>query len=203
MATSPLNIQPSYHARSNSLPSRKHPIASQIDENLSRLRASEATSTSSSIGSSPRSEPKWVEELFDGSLMVLDVCSTAKDALLQTKETIKEFQSILRRRRGAEMGLANEVRKYLTSRKAVKKAICKALKNLKQMETKFSTSSFNKDGPENGVVSSILREVEAVKVKSARILIGLYLRARRRIKVMPMVTRFEVNTPKKSRMCGR
>ncbi|MBA0878896.1 hypothetical protein Goshw_001030 [Gossypium schwendimanii] len=59
------------------------------------------------------------EELLDGSLMLLDVCTTAKYALLQTKEYTKELQSILRGRRGAE-GLANEFRKYLTSRKAVR-----------------------------------------------------------------------------------
>ncbi|XWS40263.1 hypothetical protein CRYUN_Cryun18bG0125600 [Craigia yunnanensis] len=45
----------------------------------------------------------------------------------------------------------------------MKKAICKALKNLKQMETKFN-NSFNKDG-ENRDVISILREVEAVTVR--------------------------------------
>ncbi|XVE67276.1 hypothetical protein DITRI_Ditri08aG0147600 [Diplodiscus trichospermus] len=45
----------------------------------------------------------------------------------------------------------------------MKKAICKALKNPKQMEAKFNTSSFNKDG-ENGTVISILREVEAVTI---------------------------------------
>ena len=53
---------------------------------------------------------KLVEELLDGSLMILDVCSTAKDALLQRKESTQELQSVLRRRRGVE-GLANEVRK--------------------------------------------------------------------------------------------
>ncbi|OMO92010.1 hypothetical protein COLO4_17955 [Corchorus olitorius] len=110
----------SFHARSNSLPSRQHPISSQIDENLNRL-------------------------------------STAKDALLQTKESTQELQSILRRRRGVE-GLSSEVRKYLTIRKSVKKAICKALKNLKHMENKH-----NKDG-ENGDVISILRQVEGVTV---------------------------------------
>ncbi|MBA0726026.1 hypothetical protein Golax_001878 [Gossypium laxum] len=59
------------------------------------------------------------EELLDGSLMLLDVCTTAKYALLQTKEYTKELQSILHGRRGAE-GLANEFRKYLTSRKVVR-----------------------------------------------------------------------------------
>ncbi|XWS55160.1 hypothetical protein CRYUN_Cryun10bG0151100 [Craigia yunnanensis] len=183
MATSPLNIQP-YHSRSNSLPSRQHPLTSQIDENLSRLKASEAASTSSSIGHklnglqdlhecvdlllqlpltqkalAQEQHRKWVEKLLDGSLMLLDVCSTAKDALLQTKECNQELQSILRRRRGAEMGLVNEIRKYLTSRKSKKKVVCKALKNMKQI----NTSSFNKDG-ENGDVISILREVEAVTI---------------------------------------
>ncbi|XVF00788.1 hypothetical protein REPUB_Repub04eG0031700 [Reevesia pubescens] len=185
MATSSLNIHPSYHARSNSLPSRQHPITSQIDENLNRLSNSQSASTSSSIGHklkgvqdlhdyvdmllqlpltqqalAQEQQWKWVEELLDGSLLILDVCSTAKDALLQTKECTIEIQSILRRRRGLE-GLANEVRKYLTSRKAVKKAICKAFKNLKHMQTKLSTSSFNKDGE---AVISILREVEAVTI---------------------------------------
>ncbi|KAE8709954.1 putative Eukaryotic translation initiation factor 3 subunit A [Hibiscus syriacus] len=38
MDTSLLNVQPSsFHARSNSLPSRKHPLTSPIDENLNRL----------------------------------------------------------------------------------------------------------------------------------------------------------------------
>ncbi|XVE97650.1 hypothetical protein REPUB_Repub03eG0037100 [Reevesia pubescens] len=185
MATPSLNIQPSYHARSNSLLSRQHPITSQIDENLNRLRASQSASTSSSIGHklnglqdlhdyidmflqlpltqqalAQEQQWKWIEELLDGSLLILDVCSTAKDALLQTKECTKELQSNLRRRRGIE-GLANEVRKYLTSRKAVKIAICKALKNLKHMQTKLSTSCFNKDSE---AVISILREVEAVTI---------------------------------------
>ncbi|XVE48754.1 hypothetical protein DITRI_Ditri01bG0027600 [Diplodiscus trichospermus] len=188
MAT--FNIQAaSYHCRSNSLPSRQHPLTSQIDDNLSRLRASEVASTSSSIGHklnglqdlhecvdmllqlpltqqalAQEQHRKSVEELLDGSLMILDVCSTAEDALLQTKECTQELQSVMRRRRGAEMGLANAVKKYLTSRKAVKKAICKALKNLKQMEAKFNSSSFNKD-VENEAAISILRKVEAVTVR--------------------------------------
>ncbi|OMO72190.1 hypothetical protein COLO4_27788 [Corchorus olitorius] len=163
----------SFHARSNSLPSRQHPFTSQIEENLNRLRSSQSASTSSSIGQQlnglqdlheyvdmllqlPLAQQalaqECVEELLDGSLVLLDVCNIAKDALFQTKECTQELQSFLRRRRGVE-GLASEVRKYLTSRKAVKEAIIKALKNLKHLETKQ-----DKDGE----VTSILREVEAV-----------------------------------------
>ncbi|GMI88009.1 hypothetical protein like AT2G17080 [Hibiscus trionum] len=187
MASTPLNVQPSFHARSNSLPSRQHPAASQIDENLNRLRASQSASTSSSIEDklnflqdlydyvdmflqlpltqqdlAQEQQRKLVEQLLDGSLVLLDVCGTAKDALQQTKECTQELQSILRRRRGVE-GLANEVRKYLTSRMAARKAICKALKNLKHMENKLSCSSFSKDG-EIGSVISTLKQVEAVTI---------------------------------------
>ncbi|KAK8582585.1 hypothetical protein V6N13_069359 [Hibiscus sabdariffa] len=174
MADSPLNVQPSFHARSNSLPSRQHPITSQIDENVSRLRESHFASTSSSIGDKLNClqglyeyidmflQRKLVDELLDGSLVLLDVCRTAKDSLLQTKECTQELQSILRRRKGIE-GLANEVGKYFTSKKAARKAIYKALKNLRHMENKFSTSSSCKDG-ETGAVISTLKQVEAVTI---------------------------------------
>ncbi|XVE67277.1 hypothetical protein DITRI_Ditri08aG0147700 [Diplodiscus trichospermus] len=98
-----------YHSRSNSLPSRQHPITSQFDEILKRLRASEAASTSSSIGHNLNGfqdlheyvdlllqlplirqdlaqEPnrKWVEELLDGSLMLLEGCFVADKRVYST-----------------------------------------------------------------------------------------------------------------------
>ena len=52
-----------------------------------------------------------------------------KDALLQTKECALELQSIMKRRRGGEMGLTREVEKYLISREVIRKAIHKAWKS--------------------------------------------------------------------------
>ncbi|KAM5562709.1 hypothetical protein ABKV19_017759 [Rosa sericea] len=114
------------HTRSNSFPLRSHPIIQEVDEHLCRLRSSESTSTSSSTISHKLSglqdlhdcvdrllqlplnqqalaqekHQKCANELLDGSLRLLDVCSTAKDALLQTKECMQNLQSIIRRRRG-------------------------------------------------------------------------------------------------------
>ncbi|XP_057965504.1 uncharacterized protein LOC131156072 [Malania oleifera] len=60
------------------------------------------------------------EEDIDTSMMLrgiarqaMDVCGTAQDALLQTKENTQELQSILQRRRGGELGLADEIGDYL------------------------------------------------------------------------------------------
>lgn len=52
---------------------------------------------------------KWVDELVDGSLGLLDVCGTAKDALLLTREHASELQASLRRRQRSEKGMSSKV----------------------------------------------------------------------------------------------
>ncbi|EEF36646.1 conserved hypothetical protein [Ricinus communis] len=172
----------------DSLPSRPHPLMSQLDDHICRLRACGVTSTSStsithklsglqdlhdSIDKllllpltqqvlAHQNNRKWVDELLDGSLRVLDVCNAAKDALLQTKEYTLELQSTIRRRQGScENVLATEVRKYITSRKMAKKAIQKAMNDLKGLENKYSVSCIG-SGNEIATFVSMLREVEAI-----------------------------------------
>ncbi|CAF2032336.1 unnamed protein product [Brassica oleracea var. botrytis] len=149
----------SFHARSNSVPSLQHPQAAYVDEQLTRLRSSEAVSSSSSssiyqrlsnlqdlydslekmirlsITNQALSQDQ-IEKLIDGSLMILDLCNAAKDALSQMKEGLKEIQSILRRKRG---DLSAEVKKYLATRKSLKKSFQKVLKNLKVGQNKETT----------------------------------------------------------------
>jgi hypothetical protein len=181
------NQKTGFHARSNSFPSRLNPAITQLDEHLCRSRASEGACTSSSLGGklsslqdlhdcvnkllflplnqqaiAQENNGKLIEELLDGSLQVLDLCNTAKDALLQTKESVHELQSILRRRGCVETGLTSEVKKYLTSRKVVKRAIHKALKVIKKNST---FSAFNGDR-ETTIMFNMLKEVEVVSLKA-------------------------------------
>ncbi|CAK7329386.1 unnamed protein product [Dovyalis caffra] len=184
MAASPICSKTSFHARSNSLPSRPHPIISQFDEHICRVRDSQATSSSSSsIGHKLCSlqdlydsvdkflqlpltqrclarehNQKCVDGLLDGSLRLLDVCNFTKDALLQSKEYIRELQSVIRRR---QEGLDSEIRKYTASRKVVKKAIKKALKSLKGIE---NTCTFSNEDPEIVAMIGMLREVESISL---------------------------------------
>ncbi|XP_074314627.1 uncharacterized protein LOC141649854 [Silene latifolia] len=143
-----------YHARSISLPSRSHPVAEQLDEQLSRLRSSQSTSTSSSVSLNGLTDlytsvdeflqlpfnqqtlsqtniAKWVDQVLDGSLRLLDLCSASRDAMQQSRERLQDVQSALRRRCSGELSITNEAIKYLNTRKSVKKAIKKCLKNLK------------------------------------------------------------------------
>ncbi|KAL9231887.1 hypothetical protein vseg_007050 [Gypsophila vaccaria] len=142
-----------YHARSISLPSRPHPVAEQLTSQLCRLRSSQAASTSSSV-SHNLDELKdlytCVEELFqlplnqqgctqtrnvdqvlDGSLRLLDICSASRDALQMSRECLQDIQSALRRRSSGELTITNEAVAYLNTRRSVKKAMKKCLKSLK------------------------------------------------------------------------
>ncbi|KAM1003282.1 hypothetical protein ACFX2C_003627 [Malus domestica] len=187
-SVSSLNPKSNYHVRSISLPSKPHPLFQQCEDHLLRIAASDVSSSFSSSSISHRlsdlldlhncvnklfqlplaqeafvreRNEKWVDELLDGSLMLLDVCTAAKDALIHTKECVREIQSIMRRRRGGKSGFTNEVRKYSASRKVVKKAICKALGTLRSSQKKCTFSSTNKDNVAVALIGA-LREVEAV-----------------------------------------
>ncbi|CAI0407804.1 unnamed protein product [Linum tenue] len=174
----------SFHARSNSFPAESHPLVSEIDEQVCRLRQSQAASTSSSIShklnglqdlygivdkllqlsttqQALANDQKCFNEVLEGSLRLLDLCNTAKDALSQMKESVAELQSAIRRRQG---GLEGETRRYLKSRCMVKKAIQKALKGMdskksKGMDSKKSTSSNNVEA------ISMLKEAESAVVE--------------------------------------
>ncbi|WRX08003.1 Protein BPS1 [Theobroma cacao] len=102
-----------YHVRSISLPSRSHPTTLRIEDELNRLKTWEASplSTSESICAglsgledlyqcmddllnlastqqvlSQHQHEKCIDELLDGSVRLLDICSIARDYMFQLKE---------------------------------------------------------------------------------------------------------------------
>ncbi|KAL2926599.1 Sterile alpha motif domain-containing protein 9-like [Bienertia sinuspersici] len=163
----------SYHTRSFSSPSISHPVADQLDEQLCRLRSSQTASTSSltsklislkdlyksveefhQLPQNQKTQSEhWVEGVLDGSLRLLDICSTSQDVLVQSKEQLQDIQSTLRRCIG-EGNMTNEFAGYLKTRKIAKKAIKKCLKDIKEIE---KTNEAN-------VVESKLKEVQAMTV---------------------------------------
>ncbi|KAK2665692.1 hypothetical protein Ddye_004266 [Dipteronia dyeriana] len=161
------------HTRSNSFPSRSHPVALNFEETLRKLRSSSSIFnklnglqdlhecvnkvlclplTQQALGQ--YQQKKWVDEqLINGSLRLLDMSCIAKDALLQTKECVQGLLSALRRRRGD--AISSEVKKYLTSRKVMKKTIKKALRSFKGC----SSPCINEEQHET---ITMLKEVEVV-----------------------------------------
>ncbi|KAK6939058.1 Protein BPS1, chloroplastic [Dillenia turbinata] len=148
------------YARSISLPSRSHPITAAVKESLCRLRASEATTSSSSLISHDLSvlsglydqtndmlqlpltqqtlcqkqHGKYLEEILEGSLQLSDVFGATKNVLSLTKGSVQELASSLRRRKSGDGGLDGKVEGFKTSRKNFIKLVQKCLANLKRVK---------------------------------------------------------------------
>lgn len=125
----------SFHSRSISLPSRSHPIDTNVEDHLNRVKASCSSSSSSicqnlnlltelhvhlsnllqlpitQVALSVEQNKQWVEEF---SLGLLEVCGSIKDILSMTKSSIQELESSIRRRSAHENGVHNFI---LTKRK--------------------------------------------------------------------------------------
>lgn len=168
----------SHHVRSISLPSTTHPIANRFEENLCRLRSSQTASTSSSSVSHNLSilgdlytcvdellhlpinqqsitqdcRAKWLEDMLDESLRLLDICTIAKDALLQIKENIQNIQSVLRRRFSGELIIDIEIVQYMNARKMIKKTTKNCLKDMKKVSNNDATSP----------IAGMLKDVETM-----------------------------------------
>ncbi|XP_058782957.1 uncharacterized protein LOC131657591 [Vicia villosa] len=189
-ASSHLNTKSNFHGRSISLPSRPHPLILKCNDHLETLLKSSTETSSSSLlchkidglrdliecvenliqlpltqdALIHEQQENWVNNLFDGSLRLLDVCSAAKDAVIHTKECTRELQSIIRRR-GSGAEVTAEAKKYLTSRKVVKKAIAKALTNMKRNTKNCNMLSTNKDH-QTVTLIKLLQDIEVATLST-------------------------------------
>ncbi|KAK4751500.1 hypothetical protein SAY87_004982 [Trapa incisa] len=169
------------HLRSTSLPSTTHPLTASVEEQLVRLRSSEATSSSASLicqklgglkdlydraddwlqlsltreALSNQNKVKCIEDLLEGSLQILDVSGILREVLLLMKESIRGLESSLRRR---SVELTAEINRYLTSRKKMKKLISNTSKSLKKMERQHILNQDSQDE----VTLNLLREVHMI-----------------------------------------
>ncbi|XP_028765743.1 uncharacterized protein LOC114723685 [Neltuma alba] len=193
------NFKISLHCRSKSEPSAPHPLVLQLVENLQRFKSSEASSSSSSSSSIicqnliglqdlhdcinqvlqwPKTQQglargcceTLVEELL--SVRLLDFSDAAKEALIESKETIKDLQSAIRRRRGGQVVVP--MRKFLSWRKKVKKAIRKTLENLKGYRKDTSLTCSYKECEESVPMIRILKETELITLTHLQSLLSFF-----------------------------
>ncbi|KAK6121518.1 hypothetical protein DH2020_044748 [Rehmannia glutinosa] len=191
MAFSPLRSKAFNHSRSLSLPSKSNPAISQFEQNLCNVRCNSEASCSSLSSMNNKvnalknlysniddllqlphiqqecQEIKWVDQLLDGHIRLLDACTTAKDLLSQTKQHVQDLLSALRRK---DM---DGVPCCLNSRKKSKKAIQKSLKDLRSFKSQNIITSSDKDNETMDLVF-MLKEAELVTIRMLESLL-LYL----------------------------
>lgn len=197
---------PDYHVRSISLPTRSHPSTAKVEEQLNKLKAyqSEAYSSSSQAEKicsdlsglvdlysyiedllnlpltrqalANYQNEKWVNELLDGSVRYLDICSKTRDTVLLMKESVGGLQSALRRSKGGELNIDGDVAGYSSCRKKTKKEAAKSLSSLKQMENRLGTSIILDLDLHLSAVVRVLREASLITTSTIQQLL-LFLSA--------------------------
>ncbi|KAK6143331.1 hypothetical protein DH2020_023679 [Rehmannia glutinosa] len=189
MISTPLRSKILSHTRSSSLPSRSHPLIPQFNEHLQRLNSNNNNSTSSSLSSitnklqnlenlhnciddllllphthqvfARECHEKWVEEILDGYLGLVDACATAKDFIFHTKEYVLNLLSVLRRRRD---NWDDHLSVFVSSRKMTKKMIQKSLRNISSFKNKPCIVALDKD-QETIAIISMLKEAESITLE--------------------------------------
>ncbi|KAL2468152.1 hypothetical protein Fot_51677 [Forsythia ovata] len=169
-----------FHVRSNSLPSKSHPVIANVEDHICRLKSSqEASVPASSICTNLASlrdlheginnlihlpsiqqalvDENWPSELLDVSLELVDICGIARDVILLTKESLEELELSLRRNRGIDT--------YMNSRKKIEKMVKKCIKNLKS----FDQCSTNKDN-----LASMLKEAQAIGFSALKSALNIF-----------------------------
>ncbi|WOG99808.1 hypothetical protein DCAR_0519164 [Daucus carota subsp. sativus] len=157
------------HSRSISLPSRPHPSAADVEEQLCRLRSSDETSTSTLCNKLsglkylyecvddylqlPMRHSSDSEEALGASIRLLDLCNLTKEAFSQMRASVQDLESSLRRR---EADVSSKIGSYLICMKKVNKMVSKCLASFKKSQ--------NKKCHETSATVSLLREVEEVSI---------------------------------------
>ncbi|XAR73709.1 hypothetical protein NMG60_11007773 [Bertholletia excelsa] len=193
-------------SRSISLPCRSHPTTHRIEEELNKIKAWQAPviPTSKTIKNglagledlyrcveellslpvtqqalSRHQNERWVDDLQDCFISLLDICGNAKDVLSQIKEQAREIRSSLRRRKG-NLSIKTSIAKYTRIRKKVKKEAKKLISELKQMEYKIGAPQLLELDHHVSSVYRALREVSAVSFCVFQSLLLFLSKSRRR-----------------------
>ncbi|WOG99814.1 hypothetical protein DCAR_0519170 [Daucus carota subsp. sativus] len=174
MAASIATTKVSAHSRSISLPSRSHPLTATVEEHLCRLRTPEGTSSSTVskcdklsalqdlyecvedlIQSQAAQQDRLScgEDILCGSIRLLDLCSTSKDALSHMRDSVQDLESSLRRR---QTDVSSRIASYLVCKKKANRMLSKCFAGSKK-------SKINKS-IETPAIVSLLREVEEVSI---------------------------------------
>ncbi|XP_010242843.1 PREDICTED: uncharacterized protein LOC104587087 [Nelumbo nucifera] len=123
-------------------------------------------------------DEKWIHEVTEGSLRMLDVCSITRDVLLLVKEHLQDLHSTLRRRSAREPDLDDKIGAYNFCRKKMKKEMIKCLQALKKMNKCGSLPLSEMDQNLVAVVG-ILRQVRVTTISIVESILSFMSRSNR------------------------
>lgn len=118
-------------------------------------------------------QEKWVNQVSEASLRMLDVCDISKDVLLLVKEHLQGLQFTLRRVIIGESDISNKIAAYNCYRKKLKKETLKCLHSLRGMKNKSLASDVSPIEPNLVLVVDVLKEVRVTAISIVESLLTL------------------------------
>lgn len=114
-------------------------------------------------------QEKYVDEVCEASLQMLDICGTTKDVLVHVKDHLHELHSTFRTIGVGETTIENKLGAYYIHRKKLKREMVNCLRSLKEMK---SDHIYPIDHS-LAVVVNVLREVRITTISTVESLMSL------------------------------
>ncbi|XP_055804407.1 uncharacterized protein LOC129873354 [Solanum dulcamara] len=174
------------HVRSISFPGRSHPTTQSVEEELNKLQSLEVLVAPAAVSNgllgleklykciddlpnlpqtlqalSQSLNVKWLDELLDKSLRLLDLCGTLRELVSQCKENVRDLQSALRRRKG-DSTTNDSVERFTSFSKKMKRDSKRSVSTLKQMDQETAVSVLLDADQDTIAVIRALREANTV-----------------------------------------
>ncbi|KAK0577580.1 hypothetical protein LWI29_035368 [Acer saccharum] len=123
-------------------------------------------------------QEKWVNEVSEASLRMLDVCGITKDVLLLVKQHLQDLQSTLRRVIIGESDISTKIATYNRYRKKLKKETLRCLHSLRGIKSKSNIITSDHIlspavNPNLILVVDVLKEVRVTTVSIVESLLSL------------------------------
>lgn len=119
-----------------------------------------------------RGQEKWLHEVSEASLRMLDVCGISKDIILLVKEHLQDLQFTLRKVSiTGEDNVGEKIAAYNNIQKKLKKETSKCLRTLKAIKHKCFISDVKDENLM--VVVEVLKEVKVTAVSMVESLLSL------------------------------
>ncbi|XP_021284212.1 uncharacterized protein LOC110416532 [Herrania umbratica] len=109
-------------------------------------------------------QEKWVHQVSEASLRMLDACGISRDVLSLVKEHVQDLQCTLRRVSTDEPDVGTKIGVYNRYAKKLKKETLKCLHSLKGMRNRSITSDILSPIDDNlMMVVDVMREVREIR----------------------------------------
>ncbi|KAG5623224.1 hypothetical protein H5410_008442 [Solanum commersonii] len=184
------------HVRSISLPGRSHPTTQRVEEELNKLKSLEVSAAPAAVSNglialeklykciddllnlpqilqalSQSLNAKWLDDLLDKSVRLLDLCGTIRELISQCKENVRDLQSSLRRRKG-DSTTDDSVERFTSFSKKIKRDAKRSVSTLKQMDQETAVLVLLDADQDTVAVIRGLKEANAVCLSTFQMLLS-------------------------------